>query len=73
MVVCPKYYTPEKQRSIGDTSVGKDIYFEKGGVRILNDDVFTTGAIRSGSVDLVITSPPYNIDIQYNSHNDRGS
>ena len=52
---------------------GRIFTYEKGGVRILNDDVFTTGAIRSGSVDLVITSPPYNIDIQYNSHNDRGS
>jgi site-specific DNA-methyltransferase (adenine-specific) len=50
-----------------------DYFYKKGEIRILNDDVFTTGAIRSGSVDLVITSPPYNVDIQYNSHNDRGS
>lgn len=54
--------------------MGKDIFFyEKAEIRILNEDVFTTGAVKSESVDLVITSPPYNVDIQYNSHNDRGS
>ncbi len=69
----PKYFTPARQRSIGDASVGEDFFQGTAEVRILNDDVFTTGAIRSGSIDLVITSPPYNVDIQYNSHNDRGS
>jgi len=53
--------------------VGEEYFYERGKIRILNDDVFTTGAIRPGSIDLVITSPPYNVDIQYNSHNDRGS
>ena len=51
----------------------EDFFYKKGDLRILNEDIFTTGAIRSGSVDLVITSPPYNVDIQYNTHNDRGS
>jgi site-specific DNA-methyltransferase (adenine-specific) len=69
----PKYFTVKRPRSIGDISVGEDIFYERGGIRILNDDVFTTKTIESGSVDLVITSPPYNVDIQYNSHNDRGS
>jgi len=53
--------------------MGEDIFYERGGIRILNEDVFTTKTIEYGSVDLVITSPPYNVDIQYNSHNDRGS
>ena len=70
---CPKYFTAKRQRCIGDISVGENFFYERGEIRILNDDVFTTGAIKSGSVDLVITSPPYNVDIQYNSHNDRGS
>lgn len=51
----------------------EDFFFKNGDIKILNDDIFTTQAIRSGSIDLVITSPPYNVDIQYNSHNDRGS
>lgn len=63
----------KKQRSIGDTSVVEDFFYDTGEIHILNSDVFATQAIRSGSVDLVVTSPPYNVDIQYNSHNDRGS
>jgi hypothetical protein len=71
--VCPKYFTAKRPRSIGDISVGEDIFYERGRIRILNNDVFTTKTIESGSIDLVITSPPYNVDIQYNSQNDRGS
>jgi len=37
---------------------------------IINEDVFATKKIRAQSVDLVVTSPPYNVDIQYNSHDD---
>jgi site-specific DNA-methyltransferase (adenine-specific) len=53
--------------------VNGDIFYQQGEIRILNDDVFTTQTIDCGSIDLVITSPPYNVDIPYNSHNDRGS
>ncbi len=38
---------------------------------IYNDDVLATTAIRNNSIDLIVTSPPYNVDIQYNSHDDR--
>ena len=27
--------------------------------------------VESGSVDLIVTSPPYNVDIKYNSHDDQ--
>lgn len=53
--------------------MGKDFFFERGDNRILNEDILSARAVRSASVDLVITSPPYNVDIPYNSHNDRGS
>jgi site-specific DNA-methyltransferase (adenine-specific) len=33
--------------------------------------VFRTRKIKRNSVDLIVTSPPYNVDIQYNSHNDK--
>jgi site-specific DNA-methyltransferase (adenine-specific) len=33
--------------------------------------VFQTQIIEPSSVDLVVTSPPYNVDIKYNSHNDQ--
>ena len=38
---------------------------------IINGDIFATREIAEESVDLVVTSPPYNVDIKYNSHDDR--
>jgi site-specific DNA-methyltransferase (adenine-specific) len=46
------------------------IHFQNERCAILHDDVLTTTQVDAGSVDLVITSPPYNVDIQYNSHPD---
>jgi site-specific DNA-methyltransferase (adenine-specific) len=48
----------------------KVLFYQKDNLRILNDDILTTAAVESGSVDLVVTSPPYNVDIQYDSHKD---
>jgi site-specific DNA-methyltransferase (adenine-specific) len=38
---------------------------------IINEDVFATKNVGAESIDLVVTSPPYNVDIQYTSHNDK--
>jgi DNA modification methylase len=48
----------------------KVIYYQKNDITVLNDDILKTSVIEAGSVDLVVTSPPYNVDIQYNSHRD---
>ena len=48
-----------------------DWFFQNDRVAIINEDVFATEKIEPGSIDLVITSPPYNVDIKYNSHNDK--
>jgi len=53
--------------------VERTFFYQSGGTTIINEDIFRTTALAKNSVDLVITSPPYNVDIQYNSHNDRGS
>ncbi|MDI6603200.1 MAG: site-specific DNA-methyltransferase [Patescibacteria group bacterium] len=50
--------------------VESQIFFKNDRVTIVNDDVLHTQAIEPNSVDLVITSPPYNVDIKYNSHDD---
>jgi len=42
-------------------------------VTIINEDVLKTQAIEKGSIDLIVTSPPYNVDISYSSHNDKMS
>lgn len=49
----------------------KEIFFQDDKILIINDSVFQTKLIQPGSVDLVVTSPPYNVDIQYNSHDDK--
>lgn len=49
------------------------LFFESGSVRIYNDDILKLDYIKEGSIDLIITSPPYNVDIQYNSHDDQMS
>lgn len=42
-------------------------------LKIFNTNVLTTKAISAQSVDLIVTSPPYNVGIIYNSHNDEVS
>lgn len=57
-----------KRKDIKD----EKIFFEwKGGtIKIIHDDFLTTNLIEENSVDLIVTSPPYNVDIHYNSFKD---
>jgi len=48
----------------------KKLFFQEENIAIINDDVLTTSAIERDSIDLIVTSPPYNVDIKYNSHKD---
>ncbi len=45
-------------------------YFVYDNIIIYNCDFLKLNQISDSSVDLIITSPPYNVDIQYNSHDD---
>lgn len=45
-------------------------FFEFDGQRIIKDDILKIKSIPPSSIDLMITSPPYNVDIHYNSHDD---
>ncbi len=47
------------------------IFCENDRLLIINDSVFKTDAIKPKSIDLIVTSPPYNVDIKYNSHDDQ--
>jgi site-specific DNA-methyltransferase (adenine-specific) len=40
-------------------------------LKIINDNVLTTKEVGNNEIDLIVTSPPYNVDIKYNSHNDK--
>jgi len=45
-------------------------HFEADNLLIYKDDILKISAIPAGSIDLIVTSPPYNVDIHYNSHAD---
>ncbi len=45
-------------------------YFKQDNILIYKNDILTITAIPESSIDLIITSPPYNIDIHYNYHKD---
>ena len=45
-------------------------YFECDHTSIYNEDILKITSIPKSSVDLMITSPPYNVDIHYNLHQD---
>ena len=49
----------------------KEIFFETENIKIIKDDVLSTQKIKKNQIDLIVTSPPYNVDIKYNSHNDQ--
>jgi site-specific DNA-methyltransferase (adenine-specific) len=46
-------------------------YFELGDVKIFNDDFLTTECVEPETIDLIVTSPPYNVDIKYSTYNDQ--
>lgn len=45
-------------------------YFKTKTVVIYKDDILKISSIPDNYVDLIVTSPPYNVDIHYNSHSD---
>lgn len=51
-------------------NMSNPVAYQSDRLTILCDDTLTTTAIPVGSVDLVVTSPPYNVDIHYNAHKD---
>ncbi len=51
---------------------GRPFYSGHGQV-VIHDDFLTSRALHPDSVDLVVTSPPYNVQIAYGSHDDAGS
>jgi site-specific DNA-methyltransferase (adenine-specific) len=46
------------------------IFYKNDRLTIFNDDILNTKELGSESIDLIITSPPYNVDIKYSSHDD---
>jgi len=62
-----------EKRSSSELRVEQEkVFFKaKGGeITIINDDFLTTSTIPPDSIDLIVTSPPYNVDIHYESFRD---
>jgi site-specific DNA-methyltransferase (adenine-specific) len=47
-----------------------ELFFHTDSIWIYNTDILKTESIADNSIDLIVTSPPYNVDIKYNSHDD---
>jgi len=61
-------FSPEASQNRGN--INKKLYFSVNDIKIYNDDFLTMNYMKKNSIDLIITSPPYNVDIKYNSYND---
>jgi len=48
-------------------------YFQEEGIWIYNADFLRIDCIKERTIDLIVTSPPYNVGIKYNSHDDKMS
>jgi len=46
------------------------LYYNYDQIYIFNDDFLKIKCLEEDSVDLIVTSPPYNVDIKYKSYND---
>lgn len=51
--------------------LNNNLFYQKGNIYIINDDFIKVNSIEENSVDLIVTSPPYNVDVKYNSFNDK--
>ena len=47
-----------------------DAYFQEEGVTLYNSDFLALDDVPYASVDLVVTSPPYNVELEYGVYND---
>ena len=47
-----------------------ELFYKTDRLKLINDDILTTNAIEANSIDLIVTSPPYNLGIQYASNKD---
>ncbi|MGQ9816529.1 MAG: DNA methyltransferase, partial [bacterium] len=56
-----------------NNKMNEKLYFNAKHIKIYNDDFLTTNCVGENLIDLIVTSPPYNVDIKYNSYDDKMS
>jgi len=57
-------------RNLEEQEQKNKTFFSTNNISIYKDDILKISSIPSNSIDLIVTSPPYNVDIHYNSHAD---
>lgn len=62
--------TPRKSVRNASRARKSSHYFNQDDIFIYKGDILKIADIPKSSVDLIVTSPPYNVDIHYNSHKD---
>lgn len=66
-----KKVTDEQIVLTGKTTKEKtNLYFSAPNISIYNEDILSTRSIKKDSIDLTVTSPPYNVGIDYSSNQD---
>jgi len=55
---------------VSEMQINNKLYFNVGSIYIYNDNFLETDTIEDDSIDLVVTSPPYNVDIKYENYDD---
>lgn len=65
-------YAIENDKQIINTRTSQvdELFFYKNSIWIYNADILSTNSMQENSIDLIVTSPPYNVYIKYNSHDD---
>ncbi len=64
----PKKYN--KTAVANKVSEDSTAYFQSESIVIINENFLSTRKIKECSIDLIVTSPPYNVDIHYNFYDD---
>ena len=51
--------------------MANNLILDNENLKVICEDIFSTKKVLNNSIDLIVTSPPYNLDIKYNSHDDQ--
>lgn len=66
-----KYLKESQNFEAPQAPQSNELFFHADSVWIYNADILKINSIKENSIDLIVTSPPYNLDIKYNSHDDK--
>jgi site-specific DNA-methyltransferase (adenine-specific) len=60
----------DENESASDQVKLSTLFLDKHGIKIYQEDFLNTSSLPPSSIDLIVTSPPYNVGIDYSAHDD---